>query len=648
MLSVRVSSPRGRGRDTSTLMSFWQSIVGWTAGRQRRRACRRRVTRLVGCSWTILALACGGKTTGILEGGGLAGDSGVLSSGGTGGYGTGGQTGGSGSRFAEKTGGTGGTDGAGGEDACSGDECPCPFGFFDHDSDPSTACEQWSECEPGQYVSAEGTPDTDRQCGLCSVGTFTDDWNEDSCQEWSDCSPGSFVDDAGAFFHDVVCRLCTPGTYSEIENASSCTTCPEGTFADESGSSSCTPWGECAPGERKQDGSATQDVTCTEDGRFRQLGTAEGDSAYGIATDSQGHIYVAGATEGAFEGTSAGEWDAFLIEMSEMGSLLGVTQFGTEAYDSARAVAVGPDDEVYLVGITYGDLAVPNAGLGDAFIRKYDASGTLLWTQQYGTGGLDRANSVDVGPQGAVYVVGGLDGDAYLRKYTSEGELEHEVRFGTDGSDLCSSVGVFPGGDHVYVAGETNGVLQGSHAGGTDVFVRDYSVRDDSSLEVAWTRQFGTTEDDYWPSVGVYAGGVTVFGHTYGVVGEAHAGGADIFVRRFLPWGTEEWTRQLGTSYSENGSGIVDADGNSYVVGQTSGSLEGPNVGELDGFLRKYDPEGDVLWQWQFGTATNDLLSGAALDLNGRLYVTGETSGTFEGAQNVGGDDLFVMEMMEP
>src|SRR6187401_1760905 len=38
-----------------------------------------------------------------------------------------------------------------------------------------------------------------------------------------------------------------------------------------------------------------------------------------------------------------------------------------------------------------------------------------------------------------------------------------------------------------------------------------------------------------------------------------------------------------------------------YAAGWTGGSLDGPNVGASDIFVRRYDAEGDILWGRQFG-----------------------------------------------
>jgi hypothetical protein len=52
-----------------------------------------------------------------------------------------------------------------------------------------------------------------------------------------------------------------------------------------------------------------------------------------------------------------------------------------------------------------------SAGDNDAFVRKYDAAGKVLWTQQFGTSANDYARSVSVGSYGSVLVAGFTAGD---------------------------------------------------------------------------------------------------------------------------------------------------------------------------------------------------------------------------------------------
>jgi len=119
------------------------------------------------------------------------------------------------------------------------------------------------------------------------------------------------------------------------------------------------------------------------------------------------------------------------------------------------------DGNVYVVGRTYGALPTQTKTslLEDAFIRKYDASGSELWTRQFGTPTSSVGPSNGTTAQGVavdstgVYVVGtagsnfpgqtnaGSD-DAFIRKYDASGNVLWTHQFGGDSYDGASGVAV--------------------------------------------------------------------------------------------------------------------------------------------------------------------------------------------------------------
>ena len=272
-----------------------------------------------------------------------------------------------------------------------------------------------------------------------------------------------------------------------------------------------------------------------------QFGTSATDSARALATDGAGGVMVAGFTEGNLGGRHAGYYDAFIARYDADGAQLWIRQFGTNLEDVVSALAPDGTGGVMVAGYTEGILGGANAGRFDAFVARYDADGTQLWIRQFGTGSSDAAWAL--APDG----VGG-----------------------------------------VMVAGSTDGSLGGANAGRLDAFVARYDA-DGTQL---WVRQFGTDRRDFAFALATDgAGGVMVAGLTQGNLGGAKAGSADAFIARYDANGNQLWVRQFGTSDYEYATSLApDGASGVMVAGHTRGNLGGANAGPYDAFVARYVP----------------------------------------------------------
>ncbi len=377
---------------------------------------------------------------------------------------------------------------------------------------------------------------------------------------------------------------------------------------------------------------------------IRQFGTAETDLSLAVSVDSLGSIYVSGYTDGSLEGANAGDSDAFLSKYDASGTLQWIRQFGTSDRDEGLDVSADELGSIYVSGYTDGSLEGANAGGSDAFISKYDASGTLQWTRQFGTAELDRSHGVSADRLGNVYVsgqtYGTLEGanpsgsDAFISKYDASGTLQWTRQFGTSARHYEFTTVSADGLGDVYISGRTEDV-----SGDRDAFFTKY----DASGTLQWTRQFGTSGQDASADVSADGlGNVFVSGTTTGALGESHFGDDDAYVAKYDASGTLQWTRQLGTSALDRSFGVsADGLGNVFISGYTRGSLEGTNAGGLDAFISMYDASGTLQWTRQVGTNDADRGFGVSADGLGNVYISGATGGSL-GGPNAGANDAFV------
>lgn len=150
-----------------------------------------------------------------------------------------------------------------------------------------------------------------------------------------------------------------------------------------------------------------------------------------------------------------------------------------------------------------------------------------------------------------------------------------------------------------------------SNAGETDGFVRKY---EQGGLE-EWTHQFGTSSYDFLYGISVDSTILYVGGSTKGTfTNQPNIGSHDAFLRKYEINGTgvtEVWTRQFGTTSSDEVFRIAATPTVVYVSGFVGGVLPGQtSAGDWDADVRGYDPDGNELRTHQFGSAQKRLWFG--------------------------------------
>jgi hypothetical protein len=318
------------------------------------------------------------------------------------------------------------------------------------------------------------------------------------------------------------------------------------------------------------------------------------------------------------------------------------TNFGIASSNIARNSAANPSSGLQINGVrTAGSQTNVQHLLGER-----------AW--QLGTSLYDGANGVATDSSGNVYVTGqtfaGLDGnanagslDAFLSKYNSNGVKIWTRQPGTTGAETGTGVAT-DSNLNVYITGYTTGGLDGNiSAGGNDLFLSKYFPN--GSLQ--WTRQLGTSSDDIATSVTTdNSGNVYVAGYTRaGLDGQTFVGGFyDLFITKYNASGTKQWTRQLGSTGDDYANGITtDSSGNVYVTGATTGGLDGnTSAGLEDIFITKYNASGTKQWTRQLGTTRPEFGRGIVADVSGDIYVTGYTFGSLDGNTVSGFNDAFL------
>lgn len=232
--------------------------------------------------------------------------------------------------------------------------------------------------------------------------------------------------------------------------------------------------------------------------------------------------------------------------------------------------------------------------------------------------------------------------------HASDGTRQWSRMWGSADDDEPRGVAIDTAG-FVYVTGKTRGEFDGQtnqNLGWFDIFLNKFSPAGTTQ----WSRMWGANATDE-----ARAATPDAFGHVY-VAGNAsgpfdgqttYVAYTDFFVSKCAPDGSRPWSRIWGSADYDDGTGVaVDPAGNVYVAGYTQGTIPGQTNygGPQDFVLTKFDANGVQQWLRKFGSAGRDFAQGCAVDVNGNVYMTGFTEGFLHGHTNMGWQDSVLVK----
>ena len=373
--------------------------------------------------------------------------------------------------------------------------------------------------------------------------------------------------------------------------------------------------------------------------------SGQGITAYGMAADNNGSIYLAGSFDGTVDFdpgpgvaaiTTAGSFDIFFAKYDAGGNYQWAKSIGSTMSDICFTMAVDGNGHVFLGGY-YGDLTDFDPGSGiqnlnftggeDAFLARYDNNGNYLWAKSFGGTGVDAVYSLAIDGGGNIFAAG---------------QFQLVVDF-DPGPAVASMTAI-----------------------GSPTSSNLFFARFDAAGNYLWAKQINT---EYYPAIatdgngncyltGSYAGTVD-FDPGTGVNNLPYFGNEDIFIAAYDVNGNHLYAHGMGSTFNDAGSGIVaDNGGNVYVTGHFGGSIDfDPGSGQnsltatwnADIFLAKYNAGGNYGWANHFASDFPSVLSKPVALHNNDILLTGAFYGTSDfdpgpGVSNlvsVGNADIF-------
>jgi hypothetical protein len=308
--------------------------------------------------------------------------------------------------------------------------------------------------------------------------------------------------------------------------------------------------------------------------------SAGNDSAVTLALDSADNIFVGGDTTGNFGGLyQGGTSDLFVMKTNPSGSTMWSRQLGTTGDDRLKSLAVDGAGNSYFIGHTTGALGGPSSGNHDVLMGKYSAAGDLQWLKQFGGSGTDLGWAIDVDAAGNSYVTGSAtadlgagysgNGDAFLRKYDPAGNVVWTNRLGSVGNEMGRAIAVDHDGS-IWMAGSAAGSLPGATGSGY-LFVSKFSP--DGVKQ--WADVFGYASD-FWHDIALDGlGNAYIVGEAQSSIGGYNFGINDMLLAKYDSQGSRQWTYSKGTSKADIAyQAVITTPGRVEVAGFTADIMD--------------------------------------------------------------------------
>ncbi len=322
----------------------------------------------------------------------------------------------------------------------------------------------------------------------------------------------------------------------------------------------------------------------------------------------------------------AGDRDVWVLRLDKNGNVKWQKTYGGSKRDWASAVALAPNGDVIVAGVTdsFG------AGGDDVWVLRLDANGNVKWQKTYGGSKWDEANAVALAPNGDIIVAGhtGSFGaswyDVWVLRLDENGNVKWQKTYGGSDWDKANAVAVAKNGD-IIVAGQTGSSY-------SNIWV----LRLDENGNVKWQKTYGRSSGDVANSVAITPNGdIIVAGETYGFGGD----GKDAWILRLDSKGNVKWQKIYGGRYWDEAYAVAIAPNGDVII---AGSTGRSGAGDSDVWVLRLDSEGNVKWQKTYGGGSDDEANAVALAPNGDIIVAGYTY-----SFGAGRSDVWVLRLPE-
>ena len=394
----------------------------------------------------------------------------------------------------------------------------------------------------------------------------------------------------------------------------------------------------------------------------RDFGSTEADRAFKTIVDKGGNTYTIGffanqitynTSSGQQTFTSRGFVDGFVLKMDKNQQVIWVKTMGGENFDYLRDIYLTPSNDILIsgefnkkafIGGVQDSIALFSRGYYDMMVARLDNDGNIKWVNTFGGPNDDYAVNVRQTTDGSIQVAGtfhekiiynNLTGDSFQCKGTNFLLLNLDALGATlsarnYGGNLggVSYVGTTTDiAGNILLTGQMDGALTFYHNGDSTVIKEKlngdiFAVKLNPTGEFLWAKSYSGAGNDAGRciitdqnlniySVGYFSDSVN-FGTNSVPLWKKSKGSWDSFIQKLDPNGNRIWLKTFGGQSQDRTTFCALTPSNhlitvGYVIGSTTDFDPGPDTLNIkgwvgpDGFIQKYDSDGNMIWTNRFG-----------------------------------------------
>lgn len=189
----------------------------------------------------------------------------------------------------------------------------------------------------------------------------------------------------------------------------------------------------------------------TTDGLYhwtKQIGGSFEDWVQEIAVSKQGNVFITGAFKSTVDFdpdvpvrnlvSNTNEEDIFIAKYTHNGEYEFATSLGGTGQDGAWDISLDCSENIYITGYFFGTVdfdpstsekLLTSNGSHDGFLSKYDGAGNFIWTNSFGSNGIDLGNKINTDANGTIYLGGFYNGTVDFNPSSGQFNLTETDQF---------------------------------------------------------------------------------------------------------------------------------------------------------------------------------------------------------------------------